>query len=113
MINRSAGVAGLRRMARVVPLIFGLAAMSTAYSQPAATGGKAPQAGATQVEASIPRIDPVTNAGKRGHPFHSQIVDLKKDGYTEEEYFLTGRAVRYLPSGELKPDGKWSVSPDI
>jgi hypothetical protein len=36
--------------------------------------------------------------------------DLAQFNYVVEEFFITGQATAYLPEGELKPDGHWTVT---
>ncbi|OPX13264.1 alpha/beta hydrolase domain-containing protein [Mycobacterium sp. AT1] len=50
--------------------------------------------------------------GRHGWPFGACVDDLQKFGYTEEEYFLSGNAVRYRPTSALTFDGRWSVRAD-
>ena len=37
--------------------------------------------------------------------------DLAGLGYTDDEYFVAGRASSYAPVGELGPDGRWGAAP--
>jgi len=45
--------------------------------------------------------------GAHGWPFAATIDDLGAIGYVEEEFFLTGEAPRYRPTGPLGEDGHW------
>ena len=59
------------------------------------------------------RTDPVTagpvTGGSHGWPFAAAIEDLPAIGYVEEEYFVSGMAPRYRPTGPLGEDGHWAV----
>lgn len=61
---------------------------------------------ATQIEGPI-------TGGKRGFPYSASIVDLKPYGYTESEYFISGRAHPFAPAPgtTLSADGRWQVVP--
>ena len=37
--------------------------------------------------------------------------DIGSLGYATEEFFISGTASSYSPTGELSPDGRWSVTP--
>ncbi len=37
--------------------------------------------------------------------------DIASVGYVAEEFFISGTASSYRPTGELSPDGRWSVTP--
>ena len=37
--------------------------------------------------------------------------DIGSVGYVAEEFFVSGKAASYAPTGELGPDGRWSVTP--
>lgn len=51
-------------------------------------------------------------SGGLGQPFlGTTTFDLSELGYTQEEYFLSGTARSYLPTGPLTSDGLWSVEP--
>src|SRR4051812_31979858 len=56
---------------------------------------------------------PVTG-GLHGRPFTAAVVDLDAARYVEEEFFLSGTAVRYTAAaaGTLGRDGRWAVDPD-
>lgn len=53
---------------------------------------------------------PVTG-GTRGFPYSASIVDLAPYGYTESEYFVSGKAHAYhvAPGTTLGADGRWQV----
>jgi hypothetical protein len=57
------------------------------------------------------RVTGPISGGAHGWPYGAATRDLEREGYLEEEYFLTGEATRYRPLGELAPDGRWSVGP--
>jgi hypothetical protein len=48
--------------------------------------------------------------GTHGIPYTSSAVDLASDGYTEQEYFVSGTARAYEPVGTLTTDGRWQVN---
>jgi hypothetical protein len=45
-----------------------------------------------------------------GEPQTSGAAGLDEVGYVEEEYFVSGTAVSYVPDGALDPDGRWSLT---
>ena len=53
---------------------------------------------------------PVTG-GRLGWPYSAYVGDLARQGYIEEEYFISGQAQCYEPIGALTADGKWSIRP--
>jgi hypothetical protein len=59
------------------------------------------------------RIDGPVIGGARGWPFGTSTADLDDLGYRQDEFFLTGDAVRYRPKAgtELGFDGRWQVEP--
>ncbi|KAF3056169.1 hypothetical protein CFAM422_012820 [Trichoderma lentiforme] len=66
---------------------------------------------AITVTANKPPIiqGPIT-AGTKGHPFSAYAGNISSIGYVEEEYFLSGDAVRYNVIGNLTSDGHWTLS---
>lgn len=38
--------------------------------------------------------------------------EIESLGYVAEEFFISGTAMAYSPTGELGPDGRWAVAPD-
>ena len=52
--------------------------------------------------------------GQHGFPFMSTVIDLKRFGYIEEEFFIAGKSQAYVPvvSGDLSPDGRWNAMPN-
>ncbi len=60
----------------------------------------------------VPRVEgPVT--GGAGKPFLATTTfDLGALGYEQAEYFVSGTAISYLPSGSLGSDGRWTVAPN-
>ncbi|WP_157900992.1 alpha/beta hydrolase domain-containing protein [Mycobacterium terramassiliense] len=47
--------------------------------------------------------------GIHGWPFGSALDDGASHGYVEEEFFVSGEAIRYRPANELSPQGDWAV----
>ncbi|MCO5974315.1 alpha/beta hydrolase domain-containing protein [Actinoallomurus soli] len=47
--------------------------------------------------------------GDHGFPFLAAAEDLGSFGYTESEYFISGTATAYAPSGIWTSDGRWGV----
>jgi hypothetical protein len=45
-----------------------------------------------------------------GEPQTSDAAGLEEVGYVEEEFFVSGTAVSYVPEGELDPDGRWTLA---
>jgi hypothetical protein len=54
---------------------------------------------------------PVT-AGRIVEPVSPLRVDLAAHGYLEEEFFASGVATAFVPTGPLGPDGRWDVEPE-
>lgn len=59
-----------------------------------------------------PEIEGPITGGRHGWPFGACVQDLHALRYTEEEYFLSGNAIRYRPTSALALDGRWSVRAD-
>jgi hypothetical protein len=59
------------------------------------------------------RTDPVVagpiTGGSHGWPFAAAVEDLSAISYVEEEFFVSGIAPRYRPTGPLGEDGHWAV----
>ncbi|GAA0370041.1 alpha/beta hydrolase domain-containing protein [Actinoallomurus spadix] len=55
----------------------------------------------------------VPPGGGHGFPFLAAAEDLGSFGYTESEYFITGTATAYAPSGIWTSDGRWGVRPSL
>lgn len=49
--------------------------------------------------------------GRHGWPFGAYVGDIGDRGYVEQEFFVLGRARRFVAVGELTPNGRWSVRP--
>ncbi|PKK53930.1 hypothetical protein CI102_1185 [Trichoderma harzianum] len=66
---------------------------------------------AIAVTANKPPIiqGPIT-VGTKGHPFSAYAGNISSIGYVEEEFFLSGDAVRYNVVGNLTSDGHWTLS---
>jgi hypothetical protein len=60
---------------------------------------------------SGPVVTPVSANRVQGVPYTSSAIDLKSNGYTESEYFVSGTARAYNPVGTLGSDGRWTVKP--
>jgi hypothetical protein len=54
-----------------------------------------------------PRLD-----NTRGIPYTASAIDLDSNGYTEQEYFVSGSARSYASDTPLTTDGKWQVRQD-
>jgi hypothetical protein len=54
---------------------------------------------------TVPNLD-----GTHGIPYTSSAVDLASHGYTEQEYFVSGTARAYQPTGTLTANGRWTVT---
>lgn len=52
------------------------------------------------------------SAPPAGTPVFTPLPSLASLGYVEQEFFLSGRAVRYAPASKLSSDGKWAVAAD-
>jgi hypothetical protein len=94
---------------RAAALAVGLALASTAGAV------TAPAASAAGTD--VPTVSGPVTGGTKDHPFFSfasqpSPIDLAAHGYVEEEYFLSGTASSYTPTGPLGTDGRWSVAPD-
>lgn len=72
----------------------------TTTTDPPVTGSTAPPAPA----------DVVVTGPVAGAPQTSGASGLDEAGYVEEEYFVSGTAVRFEPDGPLEDDGRWSVT---
>src|SRR6185503_8304190 len=62
---------------------------TTAYAQPAATAG-----GAVTVTGPIALTSPLRDPA-HGYPFNATPMDLARQGFVEEEFFIQGTANRY------------------
>ncbi|KAM6476007.1 hypothetical protein HDV62DRAFT_376357 [Trichoderma sp. SZMC 28011] len=60
---------------------------------------------------TIPTIEGPITGGTHGHPFSAYVGDISDIGYVEEEYFISGQALRYNVTGNLTIDGKWTLVP--
>lgn len=80
-------------------LISGIAGTGVAKTSPVANATPS-----VQIEGPI-------SGGERGFPYSASIVDLAPYGYSEQEYFISGRAHSFLPAPgtTLTADGRWSV----
>lgn len=68
-------------------------------------------AASAQIPSKVAIEGPI-NGGKRGFPYSSSVVDLVPYGYSEKEYFVSGRAHPFKPvSTPLGTDGRWQVVP--
>lgn len=57
-----------------------------------------------------PDVEGPITGGRYGRPFGAALDDLVRLGYIEEEYFLSGEALRYRPTRPLLADGHWDVT---
>lgn len=62
-------------------------------------------------DVAMPTVEGPVTGGERGYPYAASIVDLEPYGYTENEYFVSGRAHPYepAPGTKLADDGRWQV----
>jgi hypothetical protein len=63
--------------------------------------------------AGAPAVPEITGpvAGPGAPSLSSTTFDLVPFGFVEEEFFLSGSAVRYASAAPLAADGRWSVAP--
>lgn len=73
---------------------------ATTTTTPSVTGSTAPPS-----PAELTVVGPV-----EGTPQTSGGAALDEAGYVEEEYFVSGSAVRFEPESTLSDDGRWSVT---
>ncbi|KAL7939410.1 hypothetical protein V8C35DRAFT_326464 [Trichoderma chlorosporum] len=59
----------------------------------------------------IPSIEGPITGGTHGHPFSTWVGNISDLGYVEEEYFISGHALRYNVIGNLTIDGNWTLVP--
>ncbi|RFU25505.1 hypothetical protein B7463_g10837, partial [Scytalidium lignicola] len=62
------------------------------------------------VHSSRTTVEGPITGGSRGHPFGAWVGDISDIGYVEEEYFISGDAVRYSVIGNLTIDGHWTLT---
>jgi hypothetical protein len=88
-----------------------LAVLATsATSVTGITADRRASAAATAATSTAELRGPI-EGGTHGFPFTSSAIDLAAPGYTEREYFATGRAQAYRAKGTWGKDGKWAVAP--
>ena len=64
-----------------------------------------------RLNASVSIEGPVTG-GIKGFPYSSSVIDLRPYGYTETEYFVSGKAHPFKSvTPVLAEDGRWQVTP--
>lgn len=56
-------------------------------------------------------VEGPVEGGRHGWPFGAYVGDIGDRGYIEHEFFVSGRATRFVAAGPLTPDGRWSVLP--
>lgn len=99
---------GARAVALIV--LFTVSGTVSACSTPgratSVTGSanQAPTGPAAQLEGPI-------TTGTINEPASTAPYDLRAHGYVEAEFFASGTARSYAPSGPLGRDGKWAVQP--
>lgn len=54
-------------------------------------------------------VEGPVQGGRHGWPFGGYFGDVSERGYVEQEFFISGRASRFVEMGPLGPDGRWSV----
>jgi Alpha/beta hydrolase domain len=67
-------------------------------------------------EVTVPTPTPTVSlppVGTHGFPFLSEVIDLDRFGYVEDEVFIEGTARSYVPDAPLDnvTDGRWDSSP--
>ena len=62
-------------------------------------------------KADRPLVTGPVTAGSHGFAFGATSMPLSLYGYTEEEYFYSGKATSYAPAAPLSSDGNWAVRP--
>lgn len=71
----------------------------------------APARQVERVTAGVAIEGPVTG-GTKGFPYSSSVIDLGPYGYSEAEYFVSGKAHPFNPvTSVLRADGRWQVRP--
>jgi Alpha/beta hydrolase domain len=74
--------------------------------------GVAASVGSAAASAASPTVSgPVTGGSGAILPPNLNGFDLAQVGYQQSEFFLTGTANAYTPSGSLTTNGKWTVAP--
>src|ERR1700682_3871581 len=58
-----------------------------------------------------PTVTGPIRGGRHGRPFGAFYGDIGALGYVEEEYIITGQALRFAPVVARSQDGRWSVEP--
>jgi hypothetical protein len=101
---RSVSVSRPRR--HHVTAVVGIALLAVALPVGVASVGRA------AASAASPTVSgPVTGGLGAILPPNLNGFDLAQVGYQQSEFFLTGTANAYTPSGTLTTDGKWTVAP--
>src|SRR5215831_320754 len=57
----------------------------------------------------VPTIEGPITGGKGFPTISGTSFDLAEVGYSQEEYFISGRASAFTNVGTFRSDGKWSV----
>jgi len=103
------------RSGLVTLLVVLTAACSSGGSDAASDGTAQPSSTSTTVPLGPPvdvTIDGPVTGGKRDLPYNAMPEGFEdRYGYTEEEWFVSGEATAFEPSGALTDDGKWTVTP--
>lgn len=87
--------------------VAGAVAAATCPGSALASGGRRVRAAGEP-----PALEGPVTGGVHGYPFASYLGDIDDVGYVEKEYFISGVATRYVPSGAgLTHDGLWSLTP--
>jgi hypothetical protein len=97
----------LRPRRRHVTALAGIALLAAVLP----VGVAASVRGAAASAASPTVSGPVTGGSGAIVPPNLNAFDLAQVGYQQSEFFLTGTANAYTPSGSLTNDGKWTVAP--
>ncbi|MFL6078089.1 MAG: alpha/beta hydrolase domain-containing protein [Mycobacteriales bacterium] len=101
----------MKRTTRAAAVVGALAALATtvtagAIAATTTTAATTTAAGAVTSE-TVPI--PTVTGPIAGQPVTASPVPLP--GYTQQEYFVSGRATGYVEAGDWGADGRWSVAP--
>lgn len=103
-------------------LVAGCSSSGTPSSAAGPTAGSTPGTSTATTKAppkarpasvTAPTVSAPVTGGKYGKPFNpvpKAVAD--RYGYQEHEYFITGQATSYKPTGPWGADGVWGAAPD-
>ena len=103
-----------RRIAAAAILAPAMALIPVVSTSPASAS--ADPAGASAPSHRVAHVDRATisgpvRGGTHGFAFDASALPLGTLGYTEKEYFLSGKATAFRPQRPLTSDGRWKVAP--